>query len=539
MLGYKGNSTIAIRSEQRTSVSKIPAPVAGINAQTGLSEMAPNEAIFLKNIIPSRYGCRVRSGYVEFATNVGTGGVRTIIPYVGSTDAQNKLFAAAQNAIYDVTAGGAAPVNVLAFGVSDSNSGYGQWTRYVTAAGHFLVYCDESNGYKLYTETTGLWTTIPLGAGAGQVTPQDPATFAGCVVFKSRIWFIQRNSASAWYLPVGQVTGTVTEFNFGTKFKHGGTLVALYNWTIDGGEGIDDYLVAVSSTGDIIIYKGNDPATATDFLQHGQWYIGQTPVGRRLAGSFGGELYVLSAYGLVPLTKLIAGALIQQEDIYVSRKINPLINEQMATSRTSLGWEVKLIPSDNLILISSPKRTGLAYLQFVQSLNTEGWATFENIPYLTGDVYLDEFYIGDASNRVLLYSGNADNVSLAGTGATDIGFSSLQTFQEEGSPGNYKRTQFIRPVFIAAAPPAYVVETRYDYNLTEIFGAPSASSISGALWDVAIWDAALWSVELATADQLRGGSGMGRTIAVGINGNTQAETILIRTDLYRDEGWSL
>lgn len=538
MLGYRPTK-LNRPSPQRTSVSKIPAPSEGINAQSGLSEMAPNEAIFLKNIYPSRYGCRVRSGYREFATNVGTGGTRTILPYVGSTDAQNKLFACAEDGIYDVTAGGAAPVLSLAFGTVDTESGYGQWTLYVTTAGHFLVYCDESNGYKLYTESTGLWTTIALGAAPGEITPQNPATFAGCVIFKSRLWFIEKDSASAWYLPVGQVTGTVTEFNFGNKFKHGGTLVALYNWTIDGGEGIDDYLVAVSSTGDVVIYKGNDPNTATDFIQHGQWYIGQTPVGRRIAGSFGGELYILSAYGLIPLTKLIAGALIQQEDIYVSRKINPLINDQMSASRTTLGWEVRLIPADNLLLISAPKRTGLDYLQFIQSLNTEGWSTFIDIPYLTGDVYLDDFYIGDEDNRVLIYEGNADNVALDGTGATDIEFSLLQTFQEEGQVGNYKRAQFLRPVFIASAAPAYIAEVRYDYNLSELFGAPSASSVSGALWDTAIWDAALWSVELATADQLRGGNGMGRTIAIGIQGNTQAETILVRTDLHKDEGWSL
>ncbi len=538
MLGYRptvGNQP----SRQNTEVFKVPAPIAGINAQTGLGDMAPNEAIFLKNMYPSRYGCKVRNGYMEFATNVGTGGVRTILPYVGSVSGQNKLFAAAEDAIYDITAGGAAPSSVLSFGNVDTESGYGSWTLYVTNAGHFMVYCDESNGYQLYTESSGLWTTIAQGSNPGEIDGVNPALFANVVIFKSRLWFVEKDSASAWYLDVGAVTGAVTEFNFGNKFKHGGTLVALYNWTIDGGEGIDDYLVAISSTGDIVIYKGNDPDTAGDFIQHGQWYIGQTPVGRRIAGSFGGELYILSAYGLIPLTKLIAGALIQQEDIYVSRKINPLINDQMRISRTSLGWEVRLIPSDNLLMISCPKRTGEDYLQFVQSLNTDGWATFVDIPYLTGDVYVDNFYIGDEDNRVLLYTGSVDNVALDGTGAVDISFSVLQSFQEMGTVGSYKRAQFIRPVFVASSAPAYIAEVRYDYNLSEIFGAPSASMSSGGLWDTAIWDSALWSVELATADTLRGGFGMGRTIAVGINGNVRAETILVRTDLYRDEGWSL
>lgn len=538
MLGYKP-SVINRPSAQRTEPSKIPAPMAGINAQAGLSEMAPNEAIFLKNIYPSRYGCRVRSGYVEFATDVGTGGVRTIIPYVGSESGENKLFATAEDGIYDITTGGASPSLELAFGTVDTESGYGHWAGMVTTAGHFLAYCDESNGYKLYTESTGLWTTVTMGGGAGQVSGVDPATFAFVTLFKSKLWFVVKDSSEAWYLPTGSISGAATLFDFGNKFKHGGSLVALYNWTIDGGEGLDDYLVAISSTGDVVIYKGNDPSSASDFVQHGSWYIGQTPVGRRIAGSFGGELYILSAYGVIPLTKLIAGALIQQEDIYISRKINPLINEQMRATRTTLGWEVRLVPSDNLLMISTPKRTGLEYLQFVQALNTEGWAAFIDIPYNTGDVWLDNFYIGDTDNRVLLYTGNADNVALDGTGAQDIEFSLLQIFQEEGVVGAYKRTQFIRPVFIASAALAYVAEARYDYNLTEVFGAPSASSVSGALWDVAVWDSALWSVELSTVDSLRGGSGMGRTIAIGINGNTQAETILVRTDLHKDQGWTL
>lgn len=538
MLGYKP-SPVFHPSPQRTEPSKIPAPMAGINAQTGLSEMAPNEAIFLKNIYPSRYGCRVRSGYAEFATNVGTGGVRTVIPYVGSETGENRLFAAAENGIYDISAGGSSPSLELTFGTVDTESGYGHWAGMVTTAGHFLAYCDESNGYKLYTESTGNWTTVAMGGGAGQVSGVDPATFAFVTLFKSKLWFVVRDSSQAWYLPTGSISGAATLFDFGNKFKHGGTLVALYNWTIDGGEGIDDYLVAVSSTGDVVIYKGNDPASATDFVQHGSWYIGQTPVGRRIAGAFGGELYILSAYGLIPLTKLIAGALIQQEDIYISRKINPLINEQMKVTRTSLGWEVRLVPSDNLLMISTPKRTGLDYLQFVQALNTEGWSTFVDIPYLTGDVWLDSFYIGDVNNRVLLYTGNADNIALNGTGALDIEFSLLQTFQEEGTVGAYKRAQFVRPVFVAASAPAYIAEVRYDYNLTELSGSPTSSSISGALWDSAVWDSALWSVELSTIDGLRGGSGMGRTIAIGINGNTQSETILVRTDLHRDQGWTL
>jgi hypothetical protein len=45
---------------------------------------------------------------------------------------------------------------------------------------------------------------------------------------------------------VNALYGTVTSWDFGSKFKHGGNLVGLWSWTVDGGIGIDDYLVAIA-----------------------------------------------------------------------------------------------------------------------------------------------------------------------------------------------------------------------------------------------------------------------------------------------------
>lgn len=536
MLRANPQSKLLRPSPQATKPQFLPAPTEGINVSVGLAEMGPKEAIFLKNLIPAQFGVRVRTGTAEWSTDVGTGGVRTILPYVGSVPTENKLFGVASDDIYDCTAGGASPSSVLAFGTVDANSGYGQWVNFTTIAGHFMVYTDESNGYKLYTESTGLWTTIAMGVAPGEIAGVDPADFAGVCNFKSRLWFIERNTASAWYLAVGSVTGTATEFNFGNKFPHGGHLVALYSWTIDGGEGIDDYLVAVSSTGDVIIYKGNDPSSASDWLQHGTWYIGSTPVGRRVAGSFGGEIYLICAYGIVPLTKLISGALIQKEDIYISKKINPLINEQMRFTRRELGWEIKMVPRDNLLLISTPKRTGFDYLQFVQNLNTEGWATYIDVPYLTGETWVDEFYIGTEDGRILIHTGTLDEVDLNGENGVNIVWSGLQSFQDYGIPGAYHRVHFIRPVFVSNAAPSYVVEARYDYDLSEVFGAVDTGVLSGSLWDEGVWDTSLWSIELATIDDVRGGAGLGRAVAIGLNGYSGAETVLVRTDVMLDQG---
>lgn len=516
----------------------VPAPNAGINAVDNLLTMGPanpQDSIFQYNLIPDQYGCRVRTGYQDWCTNVGVGGVRTLFPYQGSSSAALRLWAMAQNGIYDVSASSGGPGVTLAFPVSDSTSGYGQWTNYTTIGGFFGLYCDETNGYYVYTEGVG-WAKIAMGGGANQVSGVDPILFVQPIIYKERAWFVEKGSARAWYLTTGSIFGAATAFNFGNKFRHGGTLVALATWTVDGGEGTNDYLVAFSSSGDVVLYLGNDPTVSTDFKQQGQWYIGPPPAGRRIYGSFGGELYILSAYGIIPLTRLIAGALIQQDDVYLSRKITPLINQQMSLSRRSLGWEIKLLSTENLLLCSVPAQTGFPNIQFVQALNSKGWAVYRDVPYFTGDTWDGSFYIATTDNRVLIHTGTQDGINRAGLNAVAISWSALSVFNEYDGVGKYKITQFIRPVFLAAQAPAYAVEARYEYNLSEVLAVPSSPIFSGAVWDSGIWDLSLWGGDLAEIENPVGGAGIGRNVAIAINGTSSTPTILVRYDLMYTQG---
>jgi hypothetical protein len=501
--------------------------------------MAQDEAIFLNNLVPSQYGPRVRTGYQDWATDVGTDGVRTVIPFTGESSSFDRLFAVASDGIYDVSSPVATPSVLLALASVDSTSGLGNWANFVNDNGdYFCLYCDETNGYYVYTSSTDTWAKIAMGGGATQISGVDPANFAYVRIFKNRVWFVEKGTGNAWYLAAGAIYGAATKFNFGNKFTHGGSLVALYNWTVDGGEGVDDYLVAIGAGGDVVVYKGTDPATATDWFLHGAWFIGPPPSGRRIAGSFSGELYLLSSYGILPMSRLMSGTLVQLDDVYLSKKISPLINEQMIASRTTLGWEIKLIPTENILLVSTPKREAFDYTQFAYSLNTPGWCVYRDIPYYTGDTWNGGFYIGTEDGRVVQHTGNLDNVSMDESTFDQITWSALQTFQEQGAPGHYKRTHFIRPVFLASEAPSFAVEARYDYNLSEVLPAPQSSVGLGYLWDAAIslWDLATWGGEFVVVQDIVGASGMGRTIAVGLNGSSAVETILVRYDIMVDQG---
>lgn len=512
-------------TRQVTKTQIVPAPNGGMNALDMLAALPPTDSIYQYNLVPSQYGARVRTGTSSWATNIGGGAaVNSVIPYNGSVSSNDKLFAVGPAGIYDISSEGANnPAALVTFGTQTGLAGVGGYCAMSTLGGHFEAYCDEVNGYYLYTEGTG-WAQVT----GGQVTGIAPSTLVWPCVYANRLWFVQQGTSFAWFLPTGAVIGAASQFNFGTVFRKGGYLVALYTWTLDGGNGINDYLVAISSSGDVAIFQGTDPTVATSFSLVGVWYIGPPPAGRRIAGAFGGDLYVLSSYGLLPLSKLITGVLIQNDANYLSRKISPLITAQMSTQRLNFGWEVRLIPSENLLLISTPLEI-TPNIQFVQSLNTQGWAIYRNINYNTGDAWDGQFYIGDTKGNVWWHTGSTDN-------GNNIAWSLLTSYQEYMEVGRYHRVQFIRPVFLGVVSPQYAVQAKYDYNLDEVLAPTSGGATPAPAWDVGIWDVALWGGGQEPVSIVNGATGIGRAFAIGLNGNSNSALTLIRFDIMYDSG---
>jgi hypothetical protein len=95
---------------------------------------------------------------------------------------------------------------------------------------------------------------------------------------------------------------------------------------------------------------------------------------------------------------------------------------------------------------------------------------------------------------------------------------------------------FIRPVFISTEAPAYGVQARFDYNLSEVLVPTVPGSPPNPAWDVSHWDNALWGGTNVETESVRGATGMGRAMAVGMNCSSVVDTILIRFDVMYDSG---
>lgn len=527
---------------QNAKGGTIPASMEGINAVTSLALQSPAECVYTYNLISQDLGMVVRTGFEEWA-NGWTGSIaKTAIPFEGHQDADDKLFTANDEGIWDCTTEGTvAPTQVLTWAVTGGEAGYCSYQVFTNDGNDmFVLLCDRVNGYHVYTQTTDTWAAVATGAGANQIAGVAATLLDYVMVWKNRVWFVEKDSSNGWYLDIATLYGTATKFNFGSQFRQGGALRMLYNWSLDGGLGIDDLLVAVSGAGDVVVYQGTDPDTAATFALTGSWFIGGVPKGNRFGAEFGGEVYILSVYGLLPISQLLNGSSTNDPNTYLTAKISPFIRQVMTEYREDLGWQVVIHPEDAQLNIDTPQDTIRGNVAFVQYFGNQAWSMVRGVDKFhtvnwRGKTY---FTLGDR-NSLAIKRGNKDNVWI--DEATDgvpapIEWSILTSYQNMGEPARYKRCQYIRPQFIADALPSFSVAARYDFDIAEEGAAPALPVVQGGLWNISNWDDAVWVGSLERIDNARGARGMGRNIAIALRGTSVSRTILVAFDVITDSG---
>lgn len=516
----------------------IPAPVGGLNTVAAGTALPPGDCVRCVNLIAAASGLRTRQGWVEYAADVSgltDNTVRTLIPFTGSSPGANRLWAATEAAVYDVSSSPTSPSATFSLAITAGDAGRGCSVVMVTAAGHFCVYADEVNGLYTYAEIGATWTKTAMGALAGQIDNVNPATFAFVHLFKKRLWFVPRDSSSAWYLPAGQLFGSATEFSFGQSFKAGGTVVGMWSWTYDGGSGLDDSLVVLSSAGDVVIYQGTDPTSPDTWALRGIWQISPPPRGRRVATTTGGDLLLLSRLGVVPLSQLVTGRP-DEAVTYTTAKIANLVNSYMRTRGDTHGWSLHQHPEDNALVMSIPPVDGEEPIQLVMALAARSWSVYESIPFTCGAVWGGKLHFGTPDGQVGVCTGDVDAVLLSEPdGYEPIEWEVLTAFQGGGA-GTQKQVHLVRPIFLSTGQPAtFTAAARYDYDIARVDSVAFAATASGG-WDDGLWDVMLWGGEEAPSHEVRGTSGVGVHAAIAIRGSSIEQTVLVGVDVFVESG---
>lgn len=512
-----------------------------MDGRVGLGQGDPNVATYTYNLMASEYGMKVRNGYQEHCIDLvsveGTG-VKTILPFEATGDtADSRLFATTNEGIWDCSTYDI-PSLVQAFGTTTGNAGVGTFIQYVTDAGDTLMfYADEENGLFTYDQGTDSWAVT-----AG-ITGVDTTKVRVVMVHKLRIWLVEKDSADAWYLGIGAISGAATKFQFGQQFKHGGVMAGLFNWTIDGGIGVDDYLVAVSSAGDVLPYQGSDPESTDDIWENrGVYYVGEVSRVQQCATTVGGDLYILSVFGLVPLAELLNGVAV--EDVSrgnsIAAKMAFLLQNDLKTYGINTGWRIDFMPAQGDLIISSPIRANDVYLQYVFDLSNNSFGWWREVPINCFDEWQGILYFGTSDNTVQAMNVDLDQVKITPINeqnGVQINFSALFAFLPYDSAGGFKRGVAVRPDFMSTRKISYESKFTYDYEILNFTNTLSGATVPAGRWDNGLWDNAIWGTSsLTNKATVIGGAGIGRTMAVAINGASTSDNWLMSYDVMWDNG---
>jgi hypothetical protein len=365
-----------------------------------------------------------------------------------------------------------------------------------------------------------------------------PAQFVSVTVFKSRIWFTEAGATRGWYLGANAIFGEATSFDFGVKARVGGPLVGLFNWSYDGGSGLDTLLVAISSSGDVIIYQGTDPTSAATFGLVGTWSVGGVPYGRRIAVEYGGDVLITSMLGLIPLSKLCTGVPVDDKSIYDTYKVSNLFNQLAVTYQTQLGWAIIIHPTDNCILVNIPQPLGWAQLQFAMAFSSKSWSFYRNLPIVSASVWNGLLYIGTIDGRVCVCQGAIDNVTLSNPAANQkpVAWSLLTCFKGAEKPTR-KIIRQIRPSVLSAVPnPVIQAVAKLDFDTVEPIDT-SANSVGGpGTWDHGVWDVSKWGSDFSPAIPTIGAYGVAQlAVGIALRGQAISSTTIVGADLFYED----
>ena len=560
------------RPKQNTAkTASVPAPLGGWNARDSIAEMQPMDAVQMINFFPTPTDIQLRKGWTKKSTGI-TSQVDTVITYPTNTGYKLFAFAGTKiwdaststaSVVFDglssakmqfvnfsntagnwiVACNGQDPVVVYdgtkwfflattstATAISTITN-TGTTANVTTATAHNLVTGNEItvsgaaptdyNGTYVITKTgantfTYVMATTPatnaITVGSYTVlgvTGADSSTFINVNLFKNRLYFTQKNTLNCWYLDVDSIAGVASPLYFGGIARSGGYLQAMGTWTLDAGQGADDYAVFVTSMGEVIVYNGTDPTTADTWALKGVWQLGQT-FNRRCFTKWAGDLLLLTQDGLVPLASALQSSRLDPR-INITDKIYYPVSQAATNYYANFGWQVIYYASENMLILNIPVSDGIE--QYVMHTITKAWARFTGIQaycfvnsgdndlHFGGDGYVGTFYSG--------FSDNGNNI----TGAVQQAYSYFDT------PGQLKRFTLVRPILQTDnGLPTVLCNISTDFQPVDNLGQVSfnPSILNASKWDSSTWDNKNWGGGLVTTKIWQGVTGLGFTGSINM-----------------------
>ena len=507
------------------NVASLPAPVGGWNARDSIANMEPTDAVVLENLFPTISSVVMRGGYTKHATGLG-GQVQTLMTYSAGNDQKLYAIASISLSLYDVTTAG--PVGAAK--VTGLTNAIWEYINVTTAGGNYLYAVNGVDKPILFDGTT--WLRVD-GSSTIAITGITTTKLSNIALFKNRVWFLEKDSLRAWYLPTSSVGGAAEVLDLSSIARFGGHLVDLDTWTIDAGYGVDDNLVFMTSNGEVIVYRGTDPSSAATWALAGVWKLG-SPIGTRAMLKWAGDLLILTYDGLLPLAQSLQSSRLDPR-VALSNKIQGAIAAATTAyggNHAAVGWQIIYSAKNNAVWINVPVEVGQQQ-QYVMNTITTSWCNFTGWAANCWEIYQDDPYFGGDGYVAIAWDNTyQDNLSNIQTNA-------LQAFNYFGSSGVKKYFTRARPSIFTDGQPAIFVGMKIDFQVVDNAAALSYIGVPPGSWDSGTWDNSTWGAGIAIQNQWQGITGIG--YAGGIQFKSASSGLQIAwaaTDVVFQTGWA-
>lgn len=452
-------------------LERVIAPLRGWVENDSLASSDLMGARILDDYYVTERALRVRGGRTRVA-DIGEA-VTSVFSY--NSSGLQRLFAASATAVYDITA--LDPNTVPTADYSGQTGGTYTTAQIGTAGGQFMYAVNGSDTPRYYDGST--WTTSTM-------TGATIANLSHVFLHKSRLWFTDGTSQSAYYLPVDSVTGALSEFTLRGVFQLGGRLLFGTTYSADSGSGLDDRAVFVSDRGEVAVYEGTDPSSASTWGLVGVYKMAP-PLGKNAFEQTAGDVIFATEQGIFSLTALMSKPV---ADLRATAVTEPISTSwrfyagqyDAATSIEMLRW-----PTFDVMFVSLPSSDSDV---LVSNMRTTAWSRFRNWDIQSMTIYNDLVYFGSANGYIYL----------AQSGGTDDGeaYTSRVSMapRDMGSPATYKSVSLSRAT-LSKTVGTILAQISFDTNYGTTFpaipaAAPDFSLGALALWDAGLWDTALW-----------------------------------------------
>lgn len=450
----------------------LPIPTGGLDAISPLTNMPPDRAIVLDNWFPQLRYIELRRGHIEHSDTGSGEPVESLMAYNALATASDKLFAAADGEIFDVTTG------VSSSQVTTLTNNRWQHINFATSGGNFLMCVNGADGVRYFDGAN--WATATITG----VTAADLIHIAG---FKNRVWFVEKDSLDAWFLPTDSIQGKATRFPLGGTMKEGGFLMAIATWSLDGGDGPDDRIAFISSEGEVAVYGGSDPTNSATFALQGVYKIGN-PIGRRCFFKVGGDVAVICIDGVVPLSKAMVVERGAALTVAITASIQPLLNDDARNFSDIFGWQLISYPRGTRAILNVPSLVNETSIQYVMNTVSGAWCRFTGMNANCWEVFQERIFFG----------GNAGVVMEADTGGDDNGEPISTDVRCAFNDCNEQRQKLFvmaRPFIISDGDVSPGIAINVDFRDTAQVDTQPVTIDAGAEWDEAIWDVSEWPIE--------------------------------------------